>query len=70
MEQFLNSTDREFLRLVAEGKEEEARQFAIANLAAFSESVSDDVMASISDESLNLEVLKKEEELMRKRKAG
>jgi hypothetical protein len=70
VEEPLNSTDREFLRLVAEGKEEEARQFAIEHITAFSEEVSDDVVTSLSDEGLDLEVLSKEEELMRKRKAG
>lgn len=70
MEKFLNPTDREFLKLVSEGREEEARQFAIAHLSAFSPDVSDDVIASLSDEHLNLEVLKSEEELMKKRRAG
>ena len=70
MEETLNNTDREFLRLVGEGKEEEARQFAIEHITAFSEEVSDDVVASLSDESLDLDVLKQEEELMKKRKAG
>ena len=70
VEETLNNTDREFLRLVGEGKEEEARQFAIEHITAFSEEVSDDVVASLSDESLDLDVLKQEEELMKKRKAG
>ena len=70
MEEDLNNTDREFLRLVGEGKEEEARQFAIEHITAFSEDVSDDIVASLSDEGLDLEVLKQEEEMMRKRKAG
>jgi hypothetical protein len=70
VEKALNSADREFLKLVGEGKEEEARQFAIEHIAAFSRDVSDDVVTSLSDEGLDLEVLKKEEELMRKRKAG
>ena len=70
MEKSLNSIDREFLRLVGEGKEEEARQFAIEHIASFSPEVSDDVIASLSDERIDLEVLKKEEELVRRRKAG
>jgi hypothetical protein len=70
VEKILNSIDREFLRLVGEGKEEEARQFAIEHIAAFSPEVSDDVIASLSDERIDLEVLKKEEELVRRRKAG
>ena len=69
MEKILN-IDREFLRLVGEGKEEEARQFAIEHIASLSPEVSDDVIASLSDERIDLEVLKKEEELVRRRKAG
>lgn len=70
MEENLNSTDSEFLRLVREGKEEEARQFAIAHISALSPHVADDILISFSDEHIDLDVLKREEEMMRKRKAG
>jgi hypothetical protein len=70
VKQPLNDADREFLRLIGEGREEEARQFAIEHIASFSPEVSDDVITSLSDERLDLEVLKKEEEQIRKRKAG
>jgi hypothetical protein len=66
----INSTDREFLKLVSEGKEEEARQFAIRHISALSPNVADDIVTSLSDERLNLDVLKQEEELMKRRKAG
>jgi hypothetical protein len=70
MEDPLNSADREFLHLVSQGKEEEARQFAIENITALSPDVTDDVIASLSDERIDLNVLKQEEELIKKRKAG
>ena len=70
MEDPLNCADREFLQLVSEGKEEEARQFAIENISALSPEVSDDLVASLSDEGIDLEVLRQEEELIRKRKVG
>jgi hypothetical protein len=66
----LNPTDQEFLRLIREGHEEEARQFAIEHIAALSPEVSDDVVDSLSDERLDIDVLKQEEELIKKRKAG
>jgi hypothetical protein len=70
MEDPLNSADREFLHLVREGKEEEARQFAIENISALSPEVTDDVIASLSDEHIDIDVLKQEEEQIKKRKAG
>ena len=65
-----NSADREFLRLVGEGREEEARQYVVEHLGNLSEDVREDAIASLSDEGLELEVLKQEEELRRKRRAG
>jgi hypothetical protein len=70
VEDRINSTDREFLKLVREGKEEEARQFAIEHISALSPNVADDILTSLSDEHLNLDVLKQEEEMMKRRKAG
>jgi hypothetical protein len=66
----LNSTDMEFLRLMGEGKEEEARQYAISNISKLSEDVREDVIDSLAEERLDLSVLRQEEEIVRRRKAG
>jgi hypothetical protein len=70
VEEHLNNTDCEFLKLVNEGKEEEARQFAIQHISALSPHVADDILTSLSDEQIDFDVLKQEEEMMRRRKAG
>lgn len=71
MEGDLNSVDREFLRLVHEGKEEEARRFAVAHIDELSPDVREDVIASLTEEDLEPEILKKEEEeLHQKRKSA
>jgi hypothetical protein len=70
MNEGLNSADQEFLRLVHEGREEEARQFAVEHIRALSPDVRDDVLDSLSDEGLEPDILKEEEEIMKKRQAG
>ena len=70
MDEGLNSADQEFLRLVREGKEEEARQFAVEHIGELSPEMREDVIVSLSDEGLEPGVLKMEEEMMRRRRAG
>ena len=70
MDADLTSADLKFLALVREGKEEEARQFAVEHIAELSHEVREDVLVSLSDEGLEPDVLKMEEELMKKRKVG
>jgi hypothetical protein len=70
MKENLNPIDREFLKLVGEGKEEEARQFALGNIGKLSEDVRDDLIDSFAEEGLDITVLRQEEEIVRRRKAG
>ncbi len=70
MKEDLNQIDREFLKLVGEGREEEARQFAIGNIGKLSDDVREDLIDSLAEEGLDLSVLRQEEELVRRRRAG
>jgi hypothetical protein len=70
MDADLTSADLKFLKLVREGKEEEARQFAVEHIAELSPEVREDVLVSLSDEGLEPDILKSEEELMKKRRVG
>jgi hypothetical protein len=67
----LNEADKELLKLVHEGREEEARRFLVEHVDDLSPDVREDVIAALSEEDLEPEILKKEEEeLQKKRKSA